>query len=270
MSIRQFRPKVNSRRGVGGFSKIWLSFLLALLIALEIAYPLVNSLPLLWVTLSTVIVGAFFAFFDAKINYGSSFAVIFFASTIIFGFLIEQVGQVTNWPFGKYSYDSSLGFSLAKVPLIVPLAWVMMSYPVFIVSRRITKNWVFILGGFGLAAWDLFLDPQMVRAGRWHWQITGARVPFENNIPLSNFFGWLFSGMILMALLHLILPKERRKKTERTKHTDFFILWVLFSGIVGNIFFFNSPGVAFIGGLAFLTFSIRYFYISFLGIPDQN
>ena len=60
MSIRQFRPKINSRRGVGGFSKIWLTFLLALLIALEIAYPLVHNKTLLLVTLSTVLVGAIY------------------------------------------------------------------------------------------------------------------------------------------------------------------------------------------------------------------
>ena len=119
-------------------------------------------------------------------------------------------------------------------------------------------------------AWDLFLDPQMVAAGRWSWHFKGASVPLEPNIPLSNAVGWLFAGMILMAILNKLLPKERRKKQERTKHVNIFLIWTLFAGIIGNLFFFNNFKVALLGGVFFTIFLAKFLYKSLLGIPEIN
>ena len=270
MSIRQFRPKRNYRGGISGVQKFWLNLFFIALIGLQISYPLVNNEILKWVTIGTVICGALFAFTDSIINFGSRFAFLLTIITLFFSFAVEALGQATDWPFGNYTYSPTLGISILKVPLLVPLAWLMMSYPVLLVARKATPNWVFLFGGFGLMAWDLFLDPQMVAAGRWTWHFKGASVPFESAIPLSNAVGWLFSGMLLMALLHKALPKERRKKATRTKHVDIFLTWVLFSGIVGNIFFFHAPGVAIIGGVAFGIFLAPFLYKTALGIPELN
>jgi uncharacterized membrane protein len=270
VSIRQFRPKKQMRRGISTSQKLWLNFILIILISLQIAYPLVQNDILKWVTVATVLVGAFFAVCDALINFGSRFALLLLSIVVIFSFTVEAIGQYTQWPFGKYAYSETLGTSLLKVPLIVPLAWVMISYPVLIVARKTARNWVFAFGGYGLMAWDLFLDPQMVKAHRWEWSFNGSHVPFEKTIPLSNAVGWLFSGMILMAILNYFLPKERRKKEVRTKHVDIFLFWTLFSGVVGNIFFFNSRGVALIGGIAFAIFLSPFIYQTALGIPETN
>jgi putative membrane protein len=270
MSIRQFRPKRNARRGISSGQKIWLNLFFFALIGLQISYPLVHNEVLRWVTIATVIVGALFAFTDAIINFGSRFSYLLCSITLVFAFLIEAAGQATSWPFGEYEYSATLGPQVLKVPLIVPLAWLMMSYPVLLVARKTMHNWVFIYGGFGLMAWDLFLDPQMVAANRWTWNFKGAGIPLESNIPLSNAVGWLFSGMILMAILNKVLPKERRKKAERTKHVDIFLIWTLFAGVVGNIFFFQQPKVAIIGGFAFAIFLWPFLYKTILGIPELN
>jgi len=89
----------------------------------------------------------------------------------------------TTWPFGSYEYSPSLGYQIFGVPLVVPFAWIMMAHSVFIAARRVAPNLVFIVGGYGLMAWDLFLDPQMVSAGRWSWEISGRSVPFQPEIP---------------------------------------------------------------------------------------
>ena len=270
MSVRQYRPKFNSRKGIGTPAKFWLTIFLLTLIALQISYPLVKSEALRWVTIATVIIGALFVYIDAHVNFGPRFANLLAFTTFLYAFLVEALGQKTQWPFGEYKYSPTLGLQMLQVPLIVPFAWLLMSYPVLIVARRTTNSWVFLVGGFGLAAWDLFLDPQMVAAGRWSWVLKGAHVPFEKSIPLSNLFGWLLSGMLLMGLLNLLLPKERKKKTERTKHVEVLLIWTLFAVVIVNIFFFHQPGVALIGGLAFFIFLARYFYIMFLGIPELN
>lgn len=108
-------------------------------------------------------------------------------------------------------------------------------------------------------AWDLFLDPQMVSAGRWTWEVTGSHVPFQPEIPISNAFGWLLAGMGLMALLHFALPSERRSLGSSRAVPEFFLAWTWISGIVANLFFFDRPGVALLGGLALGALVVSYF-----------
>jgi putative membrane protein len=143
----------------------------------------------------------------------------------------------------------------------------MIAHPVLTAARRIAGNWVFLYGGIALAAWDLFLDPLMVTSGRWTWTVTGAHVPFQPEVPLSNTFGWLLSGMFLIGVLHVIVPREKRKAGATFATTDAFMLWTLFSGVVGNLFFFNRPGIALFSGTIFAAVLAPYFFNRWLGRP---
>jgi putative membrane protein len=143
----------------------------------------------------------------------------------------------------------------------------MMAHPVLIAARRVAGNWVFLYGGYALAAWDLFLDPQMVAADRWRWTFDGAHVPFQPEIPLSNTFGWLLSGMALMAILHQVLPRDRRKSSASFGAVDLWLAWTFFGGVVSNLFFFDRPGVALFGGIAFGLFFLPYAFSRWLGRP---
>jgi putative membrane protein len=146
----------------------------------------------------------------------------------------------------------------------------MLAHPIFIAARKVTKNWVFLYGGLGMMAWDLFLDPQMVSAERWVWDFNGTSVPFQPEIPLSNAFGWLLTGMGLMAILNLALRKDRRKVATSTAVPDFFLMWTWFSGVVGNLFFFDRPGVALIGGVVFGLVLLPYIFLLRFGPPASN
>jgi putative membrane protein len=107
---------------------------------------------------------------------------------------------------------------------------------------------------------DLFLDPQMVTAGRWTWEVTGAAFPFAPEIPLSNPFGWLLSGIALIALLHFILPTERRKETPSTLGADIFLGWSLVGGFISQFFFFDRPGLALFAGAIYGAILVPYFF----------
>ena len=74
--------------------------------------------------------------------------------------------------------------------------------------------------------------------------------------------------MGLMALLHQLTPKERRKTGASNLVLDIYLGWTLFSGIVGNIFFFHTPGVAFIGGASMAALYFPYIIAARLGRPD--
>jgi putative membrane protein len=240
---------------------------LGVALLLQVSYPLLDGEALRVVTIATVYWGAAAMALHALLAFGGRYALTYLAISLSFGFFIELIGVETGWPFGVYEYDPSLGPQLISVPLVVPFAWAMIAHPVLCVARRVTKNWVFLYGGFGMMAYDLFLDPQMVSGGRWTWDVTGAHVPFSPEIPLSNTFGWLLSGMALIALLHLVLPRDRRKQSASYTAVDIFLIWTWFGGVISNLFFFDRPGVAFLFGSVFGAFLAPYLFSRWLGRP---
>jgi putative membrane protein len=270
MSLRQFYPRKNMRRQVAGWKLFDLYATLVVAIGLQISYPLIEGESLRLVTIATVYWAAAAMFLHAILAYGVIYALQFLFITFTYALLVEQIGSKTGWPFGTYEYSGSLGYQIYGVPLVVPFAWVMLAHPIFIAARKVTKNWVFLYGGLGMMAWDLFLDPQMVSAERWVWDFNGTSVPFQPEIPLSNAFGWLLTGMGLMAILNLALRKDRRKVATSTAVPDFFLMWTWFSGVVGNLFFFDRPGVALIGGVVFGLVLLPYIFLLRFGPPASN
>ena len=267
MSIRHYSPRRNRRRGISSRSQFALNLTLGIAILLQISYPLLSGEALRVVTISTVYWGAGAMALHALLAFGARYAFTYLGIALSFGFLIELIGLKTGWPFGTYEYDPTLGPQLFDVPLVVPFAWAMIAHPILCAARRVAGNWVFLYGGFGLMAYDLFLDPQMVTAGRWEWEVTGSHVPFTPEVPLSNAFGWLLSGMALIAILHLVLPRDRRKVSASFLTIDIFLIWTWFAGVVSNLFFFDRPGIAFIFGLTFGVVLAPYIFSRWLGRP---
>ena len=269
MSIRYYQPRRRRRSGKSPRSSAILFFLLTLALLSQISYPLLNGEALRIITLVTVFSAAVTMLFHSYLSFGGKFARRFFSITFFFSLIVELIGTQTGWPFGKYKYSSTLGVQLFGVPLVVIFAWMMMAYPTLILARRVSRNWTFLIGGYTMMAWDFFLDPQMVAAGRWRWEFTGRHVPFQPEIPLSNTFGWLLAGMGLMALLNLALPKDRRSSISHRFLPEFFIVWTWLGGVIANLFFFDRPGTALLGGLT-LGFSIASYYtLSRIGRADD-
>lgn len=261
MSIRNFRPRRRVRHHVTPFQNLLLIATLTVAIGLQISYPLLDGESLRLATIAIVYWSAGAMLLHALFFHRLSWALRFLAITFSYALIVEQIGVRTGWPFGNYTYSGSLGYQIYGVPLVVPFAWIMMSYPIFLIARRISPNWVFLVGGYGLMAWDFFLDPQMVSAGRWTWEVTGRHLAFQPEIPLSNAFGWLLTGMGLMALLNFVMPRERRAHIESRFVPILFFFWSWISGVIANIFFFDRPGVAFLGGIA-LGFIALWYYFS--------
>ena len=268
MSIRHYNPRRRRRGGISPKARNVLFFIIGLTIALQISYPLIDGEALRWVTIATVYAGALAMVIHGHLSYGAKYSTRYLPITALFGLGVEVLGVHTGWPFGTYQYDSSLGAQLFGVPLVVPFAWVMMVHPALVAARRVAGHWVYAYGGALLAAWDLFLDPQMVAAGRWKWEVTGAHVPFTPDIPMSNPFGWLFAGLLIIGLLNKVLPRERRKNAASLAAVDALLLWTLFAGFVGNIFFFDRPGLAFFASAIMGVLLTPYFFSSWLGNKD--
>ena len=268
MSIRHYNPRRRRRGGISPKARNFLYAFIALTILLQISYPLISGEALRLVTIATIYVAALAMILHGHLSYGFKYSSRYLPSVFLFGLGIETLGVHTGWPFGSYKYDSSLGLALFGVPLVVPFAWVMMVHPALTAARRVSTNWVFLYGGAILMAWDLFVDPLMVSAGRWTWEVPGAHVPFTPDVPLSNAFGWLLSGLVIIGILHLILPRERRKESASLAAIDVFLIWTLFSGFIGNLFFFDRPGLAVFATLVLGALLTPYFFSSWLSNKD--
>jgi uncharacterized membrane protein len=264
MSIRDFTPRANRRRGQSQRSKISLTLILAVAILLQIPYPLLDGRALEIFTLLTVYFGAAAMLLHARLCFGNKFALTYLGITATFAWIIETIGVNTGWPFGVYEYSKTLGVFIFDVPLVVLFAWTMMAYPALIAARRIARGWVFLYGGAILMGWDLFLDPQMVAAGRWTWEVTGPSFPYAPEIPLSNPFGWLLSGLTLIAILHFILPTERRKDAPSTMVADIYLAWSLVGGFIAQFFFFGRQGLALVAFLIYGLILAPYFFTQWL------
>lgn len=180
------------------------------------------------------------------IRWAASYAVI--AATV--GWTAEAIGTSTGLPFGDYWYADSLGPKLGPVPVVIPLAWLMMAYPVLLAARRVARRpWAQVLYAAALmTAWDLFLDPQMVGAGHWVWQDDGASLPGIPGIPIQNYFGWFLVGLVLFGLATLVLPADRTDLDDRVPAA--LLIWVYASNALAHLAFWGNPTVALIGGLA--------------------
>lgn len=127
------------------------------------------------------------------------------AAVPLLGWLVEVVGQASGFPFGSYQYTPLLQPQLAGVPVLIPLAWLMMMPPAWAMALVIAgaqPGWRArvrraAVAALAFTAWDLFLDPQMVAWNAWVWAVPGVYF----GIPLLNFAGWLLVAFCVSLLL---------------------------------------------------------------------
>jgi uncharacterized membrane protein len=210
------------------------ALLAALTVALEICYPLVSGTTRDRLTVATVLVFLAASLWHAGLTQGAAWAARFLVLVVGVAFAVEVIGVRTGVPFGSYAYGGGLGPTLARVPLVVPLAWAMFAYPALVVGRLLGHAW--LAGAWGLASWDLFLDPQMVHAGHWHFAGGG--------VPLTNYLGWALVSLVLMGLLARLSWRP-----SATGVPVALFLWTWLGSTLANAAFFGRPGVAVAGFL---------------------
>lgn len=249
----------------------WLrpSALVAVLVVLaQIAYPLAPPEPLRLLTISTVLAFAAASTLHAVATRGAAWAMGLICVAGGIGFLAEVVGVHTGIPFGRYSYADSLGPKALGVPLIVPFAWVMMAYPCLLLGRRLARGVtagsrtvatvVATTGGLTLAAWDLFLDPQMVAAHHWTWANPTPSLPGVAGVPVTNNLGWVVVAIVMVGTLHHVLP-DTWQGSDAVPAA--LLAWTWIGSTLGNAVFFHRPAVALWGGLAMGVLTAPYLYL---------
>ena len=224
-------------------------------VLLQIGYPLTSGDARTTLTVATVVVFFLASTSHALVHRGARWTGAYVLITGVLGLLAEAVGTATGFPFGEYDYTGTLGAELLGVPLVIPLAWAMFAYPCLVVGQRLARSplGAAAVGGFALASWDLFLDPQMVEAGHWRFADVEASLPGAPGIPISNYLGWLLVAWLMLGLLQYL---GRRDTDDRVPGALF--LWTWGSSVLANAVFFGRPLVALTGGLVMGLVAVPY------------
>ncbi|GJG85176.1 hypothetical protein tb265_03570 [Gemmatimonadetes bacterium T265] len=174
---------------------------------------------------TTVVLGALAGLLHAAGRLGARRAALIF----IFGFLIslsaELSGTHTGYPFGPYGYSGLLGYKiLGLVPFNIPTSWFFMLYCSLAMCGRLLAahddgrtRWAWAaVAGLVLTAWDVSMDPAMVRTSHWTWHLAPAAQQtalqrwFVSDLfygmPLSNWLGWLLTGTVVARVMLAFVP----------------------------------------------------------------
>lgn len=179
---------------------------------------------------------------------------------------VEAIGVATGVPFGTYAYTGALGPQLWGVSALVPIAWITLAYPAYLVAALVIRDsgsasrvLRVCVAAFALTAWDVFLDPQMVAEGLWGWAHPEPSLPGTPGIPLTNYAGWLLTALIIMIGVHVMHRWAVRAGHARTVGTAATTsrdagpyvqyLWTYVTCVIANATFWERPSVALTGGI---------------------
>ncbi|MBA3420653.1 MAG: carotenoid biosynthesis protein [Thermoleophilaceae bacterium] len=229
-------------------------WLFALLIGAQVGYSFVPERRLTAATRTIVALMLATSSVEAAAARGARRGVAAVAVAGAVGFGSELVGVATGRPFGHYVYSSKLGPCVGGVPLLAAAAWAMMARPAWVVAGLLDRRPAVRvpLAAGALTAWDVFLDPRMVREGYWTWPQGGR----YEGVPASNFGGWFATGLALFAALAAL---DRSPASEPDPADDGALAlyaWTWIGETVANLVVWRRPPVATAGAVAMGAFAL--------------
>lgn len=175
-----------------------------------------------------VVLGALAGLLHCASRLGTRTALGLFAAAFSISLASELTGTGTGYPFGPYTYTSQLGWKFfGLVPFNIPTSWFYMLYCALAIVGRVATmrddsatrwKWA-VAGGFVLTAWDVSMDPAMVRTTHWLWNLPAAEGSsalqriFVSDVfygmPLSNWLGWLLTGIVVARVMLALVPPSQ-------------------------------------------------------------
>lgn len=223
------------------------------LLATAVAYPLTGGGARDAVSWTIVLLGSALTVVHAGISRGWATGAAVLGLTVVASVVFESVGLATGFPYGSYAYSDALGPTLLGVPFLVPLAWLMMVWPSWLLAARLvpgSRAGRVAVAAAVFAAWDVVLDPQLVQAGYWTWAHPSPGLPGIDTVPLTNLAGWLLAGVVLMTALDLVVGGRPVRLPD---HAPLVALaWMVLGGALAHAVWLDLPGSAVWGVLVSL------------------
>jgi putative membrane protein len=177
---------------------------------------------------TTVVLGAVAGLLHAASRLGWRSALAIFVAAFSISLASELTGTATGYPFGPYSYTTQLGYLIGgRVPFNIPTSWFFMLYASLAICGRIlparndsASKWRWAaIAALVLTAWDVSMDPAMVATTHWLWHLPSLEggsvirrlflTGFFYGMPLTNWLGWLLTGLVVARVMLAIVPPSR-------------------------------------------------------------
>jgi putative membrane protein len=148
--------------------------------------------------------------------FDSDFLIFCFLSFII-GMVAEIVGVNTGWIFGHYYYTPLFGIQVMKVPVIIGVNWVLLSYvSAVIVARYLVSIFARIMLAASLmVSLDILLEHFAIRHHFWVWQTSTP--------PIGNYISWFLIALLIQIVYVKLVPMGTNKSAKY-----YFIILFLF------------------------------------------
>ncbi len=120
---------------------------------------------------------------------------------------IETFAVKTGWPYGSFDYSDKIGVKYFGVtPWTVPFAWSPLVLGAMALAARHQRSAsaLCVVATLFLLLFDGVLDPGTVSQGFWKYHAGGLYY----GVPLSNFGGWILSGLIGAAIFYFLSGKR--------------------------------------------------------------
>ena len=190
--------------------------------------------------------GFSFCLLHAVERLGLKKALLLLALVFAVSLLFESLGVATGLVYGPYHYTEKLGPKFLRlVPYLIAVAWFMMMYPSLVMAEwLIPGSWtgarrllsIAVTGGLIMTAWDVVMDPIMVSANYWVWEVQGAFF----GVPLQNYWGWwltVFTTFVLYLLVTRNRPSVKEAGSDRLVIAAFMITGYgnVINALTGNL-----------------------------------
>ena len=211
------------------------------------------------------------AFWAVKMWLGLRDAALLFVVLGVLALVIETSAIITGFPYGHFGYSDLLGYRLfGYTPWTVFLAWTPLVLAAYSIASRLFEKQLtaksyrpaarfyrVLLTAVTLVVFDLVLDPGAVKIGFWRYEGGG----FYYGVPVSNFVGWLFSGVIAGIVLEIfsLIKKPLLPAPAQMISSAFFIIsfWT-FIAFFSGMYWPLAIGIVVIAVLA--AFYAKYHY----------
>lgn len=153
----------------------------------------------------------------------------------VYALSIETFALMTGFPYGHFGYSDHLGYKLfGHVPWTVAFAWTPLMLCAYAAARSLFASRLkrIAFSTLLLVVFDLIIDPGAVKLGFWQYP---AGVYY--GVPVSNYLGWIFSGVIGSAIMEASVSYFRPLLPPPVQigSSAFFIMffWTAFAAFAG-------------------------------------
>lgn len=134
---------------------------------------------------------------------------------ILYSYLIEFIGVITDWPYGSFEYGISLGPMIyGLVPLALPIFFLPLVINSYLLVIQVGGKksdkiyWRIPMVIMMVLLLDIILDPAAVSLGFWLYNEGGVFY----GVPVSNFLGWILSASVTVGVLDYVLESNQIKE----------------------------------------------------------